>query len=167
MRVLVSMASRHGATREIGAAIARVLEAEGLDVEVVDPERVTTVEPYDGIVLGSAVYAGRWLAPARELVDRELAGLRARRVWLVSSGPIGDPPKPEVVPPDAEAIRERTGALDHQVFEGRLDRSQLGFAEKVIASAVRAESGDFRPWDAVMDWSRGIAAELSPDRVPA
>jgi menaquinone-dependent protoporphyrinogen oxidase len=162
MKVLVSVASRHGATREIGATIARVLEVEGLDVDVVDPERVTSVKPYDGIVLGSAVYAGRWLGPARDLVERELAGLRERPVWLMSSGPIGDPPKPEAVPPEAVAIKERIGALDHQVFEGRLERSQLGLAEKVIVSAVHAEYGDFRPWDPVIDWARLIAARLSP-----
>jgi menaquinone-dependent protoporphyrinogen oxidase len=164
VRVLVSVASRHSSTSEIGTAIARVLEAAGIQVDVVDPELVTSVEPYDGVVLGSAVYAGRWLAPARELVDREVDRLRERHVWLVSSGPIGNPPKPEQVSPDATAIHGRIGAVDHQVFEGRLDRSRLGVAEKLIVSAVRAEPGDYRPWDAVVDWARWIASTVKPER---
>jgi menaquinone-dependent protoporphyrinogen oxidase len=163
MRVLVAVASRHDATREIAAAIARVLEAADLEVDVADPEAVRSVEPYDGVILGSAVYAGRWLTPARELADREADRLRERHVWLLSSGPIGNPPKPEQVSPDAIAIQDRLGALDHQVFEGRLDRSRLGVGEKLIVSAVRAEAGDYRPWDDVMAWARWIAAALQPD----
>jgi len=160
MRVLVSVASRHSSTREIATAIARVLEAAGIQVDVVDPELVCSVEPYDGVVLGSAVYAGRWLAPVRDLIDREVDRLRERDVWLLSSGPIGNPPKPDEIPPDAIVIQDRIDALDHQVFEGRLDRSSLGLGEKLIVSAARAEPGDYRPWDDVLEWARWIAAAL-------
>jgi menaquinone-dependent protoporphyrinogen oxidase len=161
MRALVSVASRHDATREIGAAIASVLEAADIEVDIVEPERVGSVEAYDAVILGSAVYAGRWLGSARELADRELEALRLRHVWLFSSGPIGDPPKPEMAPPEALALREAIGAVDHQVFEGKLDRARLGVGEKLIVSAVRASPGDFRPWDAVLEWARWIAAALS------
>jgi menaquinone-dependent protoporphyrinogen oxidase len=161
MRVLVSVASRHGATDELGGVIARVLEGECLDVDRVDPEHVPSVAPYDGVVLGSAVYAGRWLAPARDLVDRELAHLRERPVWLLSSGPIGDPSKPTTAPAEALAISDLIGAREHRVFEGRLDPARLGFAETVMASSIRAESGDFRRWDAVIDWARAIAAGVT------
>jgi menaquinone-dependent protoporphyrinogen oxidase len=167
MRVLVSVASRHRSTDEIGTAIARVLEAAGLEVELLAPELVTSVEPYDAVVLGSAVYAGRWLESARELVEREVDRLRDRQVWLFSSGPIGEPPKPEQVSADAITILGRIGAIDHQVFEGRLDRSRLGVGEKLIASTVRARPGDYRPWDAVVEWARWIAAALQPDPVTA
>ena len=168
MRVLVTVASRHSSTREIGTAIARVLQAAGIEVDVIDPEAVASVEPYDAVVLGSAVYAGRWLASARDLVDREEHRLRERRVWLLSSGPIGEPPRPRQVPADGLAIEERIGAVDHQVFEGKLDRSRLGFGEKVIASSVRADPGDYRPWDAVLEWARWIvlALEAGPAATP-
>lgn len=162
MRALVSVASRHGSTREIGTAVARVLEAGGIEVDVIDPEDVTSVASYDGIILGSAIYAGRWLAPARELVEREYDDLRERRVWLFSSGPIGNPPKPAAAPAEAVAIAERLNAVDHQVLEGRLDRSRLGLGEKVIVSVVGAEAGDYRPWDDVLEWARWIAATLAP-----
>jgi len=167
MRVLVTVASRHGSTAEIGTAIARVLEAAGIEVDVVDPERVTSVDPYDAIILGSAIYGGRWLASARDLVDREETGLRERRVWLLSSGPIGEPPRPRQVPADGLAIEERIGAVDHQVFEGKLDRSGLGFGEKLMASSVRADPGDYRPWDAVLEWARWIVIALAAEPAAA
>jgi hypothetical protein len=53
-------------------------------------------------------------------------------------------------------------AVDHQVLEGRLDRSRLGLGEKVIVAANGAQAGDYRPWDDVLEWARWIAATLAP-----
>jgi len=94
MRVLVTAATKYGATAEIAAAIAEVLDEHGLEATVLPPEQVERVDGYDAAVVGSAVYAGHWLKPARELVERHSAALADRPVWLFSSGPVGDPPKP-------------------------------------------------------------------------
>jgi menaquinone-dependent protoporphyrinogen oxidase len=160
MRVLVAAASRHGSTAEIATKLAEVLAAAGIETDVRPPAEVVSVTPYDGVVLGSGVYAGRWLASAREFVDREAAGLCARRVWLFSSGPVGDPAKPAAEPVDVDAIRKRTKALDHRVFGGKLDRQILGFGERAIVLAVHAAEGDFRSWEAVSEWASGIATTL-------
>ena len=52
MKVLVTAASRHGATAEIAAAIGEALTARGLQASVVDPGAVTNLEGYDAVVLG-------------------------------------------------------------------------------------------------------------------
>jgi menaquinone-dependent protoporphyrinogen oxidase len=160
MKVLVTAASKHGSTAEIARAIGELLTSAGVEADVRPPDEVTTLLPYDGVVLGSGVYAGRWLDSAKQLVDREARAFGSIRVWLFSSGPLGDPLRPTEEPPDVAPIRERTGALDHRVFPGRLDRGKLGFAEKAIVSVVRAPDGDFRDWDAVVDWTAGIARTL-------
>jgi len=168
MKVLVSAASKHGATSEIAGEIGRVLRdalhkrgGDGAVVDVRPAERVSSVEDYDAVVLGSAVYAGRWLEPARELAERHAGPLAARPVWLFSSGPVGEPPKPaEDESVDVSGILEATGARDHRVFPGRLDKRTLGFAEKAVVLALRVAEGDFRDWDAIREWAREIAAEL-------
>jgi len=43
----------------------------------------------------------------------------------------------------------------------------LGLGEKVILKAVRAPEGDFRPWDDVREWARGIATELKAEPAAA
>jgi len=166
MKVLVSAASKHGATseiaEEIGEALREALHKRGGDDVVVDvrpAEQVSSVEDYDAVVLGSAVYAGHWLQPAREVAERHVGSLAARPVWLFSSGPVGEPPKPaEEESVDVSGILEATGARDHRVFPGRLDKGALGFAEKAIVLALRVAEGDFRDWDAIRDWAREIAA---------
>ena len=160
MKVLVAAGSKYGSTREIAEAIGAVLSERGLDAEVTSPERVESLAPYDAVILGSAVYAGRWHQDARELVERTGEQLRARPVWLFSSGPIGDPPKPEEDPVDAAGLVEATGARDHRVFPGKLVRKQLSFPEKAIVMALRAPEGDFRDWEAIRSWASEIADAL-------
>ena len=165
MRVLVSVASRHGSTAEIADRIGEVLKAAGIDADVRPPDQVASVAHYDGVILGSGVYAGRWLGPAKQLAERESADLKSRRVWLFSSGPVGDPAKPAADPVDVDVVRKWTDAIDHRVFAGKLDRQELGFGERAIVLAVHAAEGDFRPWGDVTDWAEGIARTLKVSRV--
>jgi menaquinone-dependent protoporphyrinogen oxidase len=160
MRVLVSSASKHGATADIGRAVADVLSAEGIDARILLPEQVVSVQGYDAAVLGSAVYAGHWMKSMRDMVDRLAPDLSGRPVWLFSSGPIGDPPTPEEEPVDVATITAAIGARGHATFAGKLDRKKLNFGEKAIVTAFKTPDGDFRDWDEVKGWAVGIAYEL-------
>lgn len=160
MRVLVVTASKHGATAEIGQAIAGELVARGVDASARSSDDEVPPDGYDAVVLGSAVYAGRWLPAAKAFVERFGAVLRGRPVYLFSSGPVGDPPKPEEEPVDAAPMVEACAAREHVVLAGRIDRKRLGFAEKAIVLALRAPEGDFRDWDAVRAWAASIADRL-------
>lgn len=160
MTVLVAFASRYGATEGIAQAIADVLREAGHEVTVVASDARPDVESFDAVIVGSAVYAGHWLAPAKDLITASADALRARPVWLFSSGPVGEPPKPAEDPVDTEPMAEASGARDHRVFSGRLDRSVLRFSDKAIAAALRAPEGDFRDWDDVRAWATDIAAAL-------
>ena len=163
MRVLVSAATKYGATAEIAQAIAAVLGEHGLEVTVLPPEQVEEGDGYDAAVLGSAVYAGHWLKPAKELVGRHAGGLAGRPVWLFSSGPVGDPPKPDEDPVDVAELLATTNARDHQVFAGKLVRKQLSFPERAIVAALHVPEGDFRDWTEIRQWAAEIAEALQPD----
>ena len=162
MRVLVTAASRHGATRGIADAIADGLTRRGVDAVTAPVEEVSSLDGYDAFVIGSAVYVGRWLEPARSLVEEHAARLLAAPVWLFSSGPLGPPDdlKPEGDPVDVASLIETAGAVDHRVFAGRLDRSLLGFGEKAVVVAVRAPEGDFRDWEAIDAFAAEVALRL-------
>jgi len=169
-RVLVTWASKHGATAEIAAAVARGLQesaagrAGGLVATAVPVDQRPDPARFDAVVLGSAVYLGRWRAEARDYAAEHTAALLRRPVWLFSSGPVGDPALPVGGSPDAERVTRLVGAREHRVFPGRLDRSLLTFGERVLMTAMRAPTGDFRNWGAVAEWAEGIAAAVSPER---
>ena len=160
MRVLVTAASKHGGTMEIAEAIGDALTMCGVDAVVVPVADARDVATFDAIVLGSAVYVGHWLPAAKEFVTQHVEELRHRPVWLFSSGPIGDPPMPADPPVDVAPMFDVTGAVEHRVFAGRLDRHRLGFAERAMVAALRAPTGDYRDWDDIRGWGRSIASVL-------
>ena len=160
MKVLVCAASKYGATSQIAQAVADVLAERGCEVTVLPPQQVGAVEEFDAVVLGSAVYMGHWLKPARDLVERSAAALAARPVWLFSSGPVGEPAKPAGQPVDVTKILQATNARDHQIFTGKLARKHLSLPDRAMASAIRAAEGDFRNWAQIKDWATGIADTL-------
>jgi menaquinone-dependent protoporphyrinogen oxidase len=158
-RVLVVVATKHGSTKEIAQAIARELGAV-----LQEAEHAASPAGFDAVVVGSAVYAGRWRETARDWVSAHVAELRTRPVWLFSSGPIGSPPFPSDEPHDVHPLSELIGARGHQVFPGRLDKDLLTFGERAMVTAMRAPLGDFRDWDAVCAWAAEVATELREPR---
>ena len=160
MRIVVAAASKHGATTEIAEAIATELIRHGLAAEVVEPAAVTTLDPYDAAVLGSGLHLGRWRASAKSMVDRLGPEMLKRPVWLFSSGPVGEPPKPTEESPDVVALVAAAGAREHRTFPGELDKSKLSLGERAVVAAVRAPAGDYRDWGEITSWAGSIAAAL-------
>ena len=120
----------------------------------------TGVRRRDAVVLGSAVYFGRWLSQACCLVTSHVDELRQRPVWLFSSGPVGDPSLPATEPADAAELAAAIGARGHVMFPGALHRELLGTRERLAVRLVRADDGDYRDWPAVRGWADRIAADL-------
>jgi menaquinone-dependent protoporphyrinogen oxidase len=161
MKVLVSAASKHGSTQEVAELIAVQLRGRGHEVKTTPPQDVRDVEGVDVVLLGSAVYMGQWMKPARELAARLASDLARRPVWLFSCGPLGEPPAPDPEGVDVSDLVQRTGARGHRVFTGRLDRSSLSFAERAVVHAVHAPYGDFVDDDAVRAWADEVADTLT------
>jgi menaquinone-dependent protoporphyrinogen oxidase len=166
VRVLVVVASRHGSTAEIGAALAHALHdcaagrSAGLVGVAVPVEQHPDPAPFDAVVVGSAVYAGRWLESAREYAATHAGLLRTRPTWLFSSGPIGEPPFPPDEPHDVAPLGQLLGARGHAVFPGRLDPARLSVGERAMVTAMRAPVGDFRDWAAVRAWGADLARAI-------
>lgn len=165
MTVLVTTASRHGATREIADEIVRVLDVHGVATELVDIDEVGDLSGYDGYVVGSGIYLGNWLKEARRFVDAHAAVLAQRPTWLLASGSIvGEPP----VVDDPDALRpglvkrlvETTRAREHKLFAGKLDKNTLVLLERAAVRGAHASEGDHRDWQVIDDWAALIAHEL-------
>jgi menaquinone-dependent protoporphyrinogen oxidase len=165
MNVLVTAASRNGATAEIAQAIATALRSKGLTATVEAPESVRDIRGYDAVVLGSAVYAGHWLPAATGFVDRFGSDLGARPVWLFSSGPVGDPSRKLVQkmgadPVDLAGIRTRTSTRGHAIFPGKLAFEHATLGQRLALRIFRGLEGDFRDWARIDQWANDIATDL-------
>lgn len=167
MHVQIAVASKHGSTQEIGDAIAEGLRRRGATATLIELDDLGSIVDVDGIVIGSAVYAGRWLRDARRAIDTFAPALHSRPVWLFSSGPIGDEPQPEGDPADAAELVERLEARGHRTFAGKLDPAELGRVERAVVKVVHAEAGDFRDWDAIDAYAGEIYDALTADALAA
>jgi menaquinone-dependent protoporphyrinogen oxidase len=165
MTILVAAASKHGWTDEIAARIGADLTEHGLDVEVMKLEDVDDLAGYDACVLGSGIYFGNWVKPARRFIDSHASELAQRPTWLFASGSIvGDPPigdDPNALRARlAERLLETTHAREHKLFAGKLDKSELSAAERLPVRMARGREGDWRDWAAVDEWAAAIVHEL-------
>jgi menaquinone-dependent protoporphyrinogen oxidase len=175
MRALVAYASRHGSTAGIAERIATGLIEAGFDVDVKSVDDTGPIEDYDAFVIGSAAYMFHWLKEATRFVKRHRTLLASKPVWLFSSGPLGT----ELVDDEGNDVLEasRPKEFDElepmilpqgtKVFFGAWDPKgpPVGLAERMMAHVPAAKdalpAGDFRDWDAIDEWSSGIATALS------
>jgi menaquinone-dependent protoporphyrinogen oxidase len=171
-RVLVTAASGHGSTTEIARVIGLTLADRQLAVDIVPPAVVDSVEGYDAVIMGSAVYGGHWLTPAKNLAIQFHDSLAARPVWLFSSGPVGDAcgelvhsTDPE--PADVTRIRQAIGARDHRMFAGKVDPQALSAAQRASLLVHHRMGGDSRDWTVIAQWADSIAADLKRAPAPA
>lgn len=166
MRVLVAFATRHEATAEIAERVGDVLRNAVTAADpaaVVDVRNVHTVgdvEDYDAVVVGSAVYLGRWLEAAWRFLHDNRQALLARPVWLFASGPVGDPLLPRDEPSEVDHLVGLVGARTHQVFAGALRPAALGGTERMLIHQAHSAEGDFRDWPLISRWSTAVADDL-------
>ncbi|MEU2998367.1 MULTISPECIES: flavodoxin domain-containing protein [unclassified Streptomyces] len=160
-RVLVAYGSKHGATQEIAEELGEELRSDGFDAVVMAAGRVDDVRGYDAVILGGAVYAGRWHVDARRCARRHAGQLRQRPVWLFSSGPVDDSAEQRDITPVRGVARwmQRLGAREHITFGGALTAKTPG---RIARSLVRhGHGGDFRNPERIRGWADHIAAQLS------
>jgi len=165
MHVLVAHASKRGSTAEIAEAIAASLREAGLDVDCRPAAEVEVLDPYDAIVLGSAVYMKRWRGDAKHFLHKHAEQLARLPFWVFSSGPVGDPsknPDPSwLEPPRIIDRAQELHARDHVVFGGSVPAKPRGPLERAMVKNTPARYRDMRDWEAIRSWALRIASELS------
>lgn len=167
MRILVSYGSKRGGTAEIADIIARTLAARGFQVDLHPAAEIESVDAYDAVVVGGALYMSRWHRDARRFVKRHTQALRARPVWLFSSGPLDDSATWNEVPPveQVQRLMARIGAQGHITFGGRLLPDAKGFIASKMASSL---AGDWRDPRIIRAWAEGMGDALRAfERTPS
>ena len=163
--ILVTYASKHGATAEIAKKIGETLTQAGFQTALADAKTIRDLSPYWAIVLGSAVYYGVWRKDAVKLLKANQQVLAEKPTWLFSSGPTGEGDPLELLdgwrfPSGQQEIADRIQPRDIALFHGALDPDKLTFFEKWVLKNVKSPVGDFRNWQAISNWAKSIAKVL-------
>ena len=165
-KILVAYASKYGATKESAEKIGAVLRQAGLQVNILPADGKLDPAAYRGVILGSAVYIGKWQKEAVAFLLANEKALAERPVWIFSSGPSGEGNPVELVegwrlPTDVQPAADRIHPRDVAVFHGNINLAKLNFMEKfAVKNVVKKPFGDFRDWKMIEAWANSIAAAL-------
>lgn len=164
-KILVTYATLHGSTAEVADAIGAQLRARGLAVDVRPLSEAAAgpaaLDDYDGIVLGSAIRMGRWLAPARKFVEQHAATLRQKPLALFTVHMLNREESDTAQANRAlyvEPIHALVTPQYEAFFGGRIEFRRFNLMEKLIAKLVKPVEGDVRDWNAIRAWADGLFA---------
>ena len=159
MTVLVAYATKRGSTREVAEAVAATLREQGLAVEVEPASAVQSVAPYEAVVLGGALYTGRWHRDARDFLRRHRHALAERRVAVFGMGPrtLGEH---DVAGSRAQLDKALAGVPEVTpaavaIFGGVVDPAALRFPFN------RMPASDARDWDAIESWTTELSGAFA------
>jgi menaquinone-dependent protoporphyrinogen oxidase len=163
VRVLVVHASSRGGTEGLAHMVAESLVAHGHDADVGSASSIDDVDGYDAVIVGGALYNGKWHPDASWLVDRNIAGLLATNVWFFSSGPLDDSARSgSLAPvPQVQDLARRANVRGHMTFGGFLEPKHRGFLSSLMAWG---KPGDYRDPEQVKEWVELIVARLAQPR---
>ena len=88
-KILVTYASKYGATKEIAEKISETLQNSGFETICSSTEKVNDLSEFQAVILGSALYMGQWRKPAVSFIKNNTRALIEKDVWIFSSGPSG------------------------------------------------------------------------------
>lgn len=153
--ILVAYGTKHGSTREVAEAVAETLRAHELAVETHAAGQVEDISPYSGVVIGGAIYMGRWHPEALAFMRRHRRALSVRPVAAFGMGPrtldAADVESSGAQLARALAKVPEVDPFAVAVFGGVVDPRALRFPLN------RMPASDARDWDEIRGWSAGLA----------
>jgi menaquinone-dependent protoporphyrinogen oxidase len=153
--ILVAYATKHDSTREVAEALAAALRDRGLEVDVVPAADVRGLDGYGAVVLGGALYMGRWHRDAVRFLKRHLRSLGELPVSVFAMGPktLGDADVASSRTQLDKALAAFPGLkpVAVAIFGGVVEPSKLRFPFKHMPAS------DARDWAAIAAWSHEVA----------
>ncbi|MEX2725335.1 MAG: flavodoxin domain-containing protein [Candidatus Freyarchaeota archaeon] len=82
-KVLIAYGTRYGSTEEISQEMGKTLEKEGLEVQLVDLKKTKSkewpsLEPFDGVLVGSSIAVGKWMNEPQEFLKKHKAEIKKK-----------------------------------------------------------------------------------------
>lgn len=158
-RVLVTYVSKYGSTGGVADAIGKELCSKGMAADVVLMKNARNLSSYQGVVIGSPIYMGKWMSEALDFVKENKDSLRQVPVaYFLVCLTLAKPTKENraevlsYMDPILHAVPE-IKPVGIGTFAGALDYNNLSWIFKKIMKSKGSPEGDFRDWNAIRAWA--------------
>lgn len=165
-RVLVVYASKYGSTGGVADAIGKELCGKDVAADVAFIKNAGNIRSYQGVIIGSAIYMGKWMSEATDFV-KENSGVLCNvpvAYFLVGMTLAKNPEKRADVLSSIEPILKAVPEIKPVgigTFAGAMDYNNLSWINKKILKSKGTPEGDFRDWNAIRSWAMDIKRTLS------
>ncbi len=172
-KILVTYASRTGATQGVAEAIGKTLADMGATVEVLPMREVKELSLYSAVVAGSGINGGQWLPEALQFVRTHQAALSRKPfaaflVCMTLTMRNGEQYRTHVAT-WLEPVRALVKPVSEGLFAGALYINRVPtFSERLkfrlsVVFGVWKE-GDHRDWNAIHAWAENLYPLLVKNR---
>jgi len=160
-RVLVVYASKYGSTGGVADAIGKELCGKDVAVDVALIKNAENIRSYQGVIIGSAIYMGKWMYEATDFVkeNRDVLCNVPVAYFLVGMTLAKNPEKRtdalSSIEPILKAVPE-IKPVGIGTFAGAMDYNNLSWINKKILKSKGTPEGDFRDWNVIRSWAMSL-----------
>jgi menaquinone-dependent protoporphyrinogen oxidase len=161
--ILVAYATKFGSTREVAERVSARLRERGLETELRAAGEVKSLDGYDAVVFGGALYMFRLIREGRRFLSHKRKGLSRLPVAIFAMGPTEQVEQQFV---DARRHLDKTllklrGVVPVAVtiFGGVFDATKLKFPY-ANAGTRAMPPADLRDWKAIEAWADALPGKL-------
>jgi menaquinone-dependent protoporphyrinogen oxidase len=164
-RTLIAYASRAGATAEVAQRIGDVLRQHAIDVEIRSVKDVTSLEGYDALIGGSAIWAGKPLPEMLRFLNAQRDAIGPMPVaYFILCDTLRSytPANRQIALGYAASLRKIKEPIELGMFAGRRDFSTTHpLVRWLLTRVVGLAEGDWRNWDQITAWAETVATQLT------
>ncbi len=156
-------------TAQVATEIAKIISDQGLELDLLPVQEVSSLAAYQAIVIGSAIQNRQWLPEAMQFLQTHRSALAQKPVatftlCMTLAMKNGEKYRPDImewlVP-----VRRIAQPVSEEIFAGVLDISKIpSFSDRLkfrlsVLFGVWSE-GDHRDWDAIHAWADELPSIL-------
>ena len=167
-RILVTYGTKYGSTADIATRVGQRFTEAGFDTDVLHANFGIDITKYDGLVVGSPMYAGTWLTDPSLLLVVNKESVAELPVALFSVGMI-DVKHPGKLREEHDAWVEKAfvnegielNVIATGLFNGSYSPRNLPWWMRIIEGILRVTPrGDHRDWQRIEQWADETALTM-------
>ena len=160
-KILVAFATTHGSTQEIAEVMAGTIREQGVDLDLKPVSSVKTLDGYEAVILGSALYIGHMQKDALKFLSRFNRALSTGfPIAIFAGGPL----KPE---DDCNEIRKMLDQdlakfpwlkpVSVELVGGKFDPAKgVKFPWGLLPVIKSMTASDRRDWKQIRKWTVNV-----------